>query len=76
MSSTREQLILEIETYLARTGMSQTEFGLEVMSDGSFVTNLRKGADPKASTIDRVRNWIANHPLARRTRKAEARSAA
>ena len=75
MSTIREIFLAEVETYLARSGMGPSEFGFQTMGDPSFVPTLRAGRDPKSSTIDRVRKWMADHPLARR-RKAEARSAA
>lgn len=75
MSTIREMFLSEVETYLARSGMGPSEFGFQTMGDPSFVPTLRAGRDPKSSTIDRVRRWMHEHPLARR-RKAEAHSAA
>lgn len=75
--STRDKLLSEIEAYLARTGMAPTTFGSAVMNDKAFVLRLRKGKGVHADTVDHVRAWMADHPLARRRpRKAEARSAA
>jgi hypothetical protein len=75
MTTIREQFLSEIETYLAKSGMGSSDFGIATMGDPSFVLRLRGGTDPRASTIDKVRRWMHDHPLARR-RKAEARSAA
>ena len=77
MTTIREQFLSEIEAYLVKSGMVSSDFGIATMGDPSFVLRLRGGSDPKASTIDKVRRWMADHPLARRRpRKAEARSAA
>ena len=77
MTSIREQFLNEIEAYLEKSGMWPSEFGVATMGDPSFVMRLRKGGDPRSSTIDKVRKWMADHPLARRRpRKSEARSAA
>jgi hypothetical protein len=76
MTTIREQFLSEIEAYLTKSGMVSSDFGIATMGDPSFVLRLRGGSDPKASTIDKVRRWMHEHPLARRQRKAEARSAA
>ena len=76
MTSIRDTFIAEIDAYIERSGMTPTEFGLAVMRDGSFDERLKGGKDPRASTIDRVRRWMNERPLARRRRAEAARSAA
>lgn len=76
MTTIREQFLSEIEAYLTKSGMVSSDFGIATMGDPSFVLRLRGGSDPKASTIDKVRRWMHEHPLARRQKKVEARSAA
>ena len=77
MTTIREQFLSEIEAYLAKSGMVSSDFGIAAMGDPSFVLRLRGGSDPKASTIDKVRRWMHEHPLARKRKKAaEQRSAA
>lgn len=75
--STRDQLLADIEAFLERHNMSAGDFGLECLNNVSFVYKLRRGDDVLASTIDRVREFMASRdrPLARR-RKAESRPAA
>jgi hypothetical protein len=54
-------LLDEIEAFLRSTGMSATAFGKEVAKDPRFVHDLRKGRDPKMSTAESVRDWIARY---------------
>ena len=62
--TTREKFLALIEAYLARTGMSAREFGVQVRNDTDFVYGLRRGRSINADTIDKVEAWIAKHPLA------------
>lgn len=57
MSST-DILLLEIETFLTRTGMKAVDFGREAVSDGAFVYRLRRGSDCRLKTADRVRAYM------------------
>lgn len=79
MIDTAQSLLSEIEVFLASNGMTATAFGAEALNDGHFVRDLRAGKDIRASTIDRVREFIrkrdGSRPLARR-RKGEVRPAA
>lgn len=56
-------LLNEIEAFLASTGMSATAFGTKVLNDPPFVQQLRAGRDPKMSTAERVRQFIADFVL-------------
>lgn len=64
--STRTQIITEIEAFLKETGMTPTSFGQEATKDRALMITLRKGRDPKASTVDKIREYIAKE----RTRRA------
>jgi len=77
MSTIREQLLDEIEAFLARHGMSPGDFGLACRNNTHLVYRLRRGMDPKASSVDEIRRWMREHerPLARRGRR-ESRPAA
>lgn len=57
--SGREQLLLEIDAYLAEHGISQTQFGREALNDTAFVSRLRRGTDVRMETADRVRAFMA-----------------
>ena len=51
-------LLLEIEAFLTRSGMSATAFGAKALNDPPFVQQLREGRDPKLSTAERVRAFM------------------
>jgi len=74
----REELIAEINEFLSRTGMHATAFGLQCRGDGSFVQRLRDGVtDPRASTIDAVRKWMAEaDALYRKPKRSRPKRAA
>lgn len=54
-------LLDEIEAFLKATGMSATAFGTKVLNDPPFVQQLRDGRDPKMSTAEKVRSFIAGY---------------
>ena len=75
----REKFLAEIEAYLAATGMTPTDFGLAALNDGSFVGRVRDGRAPNLNTVERVRSWMAAHPLVsggKRQNRRDCRTAA
>ena len=52
-------LLSKIDGFLARTGMAPSEFGDRACNDRSFVDDLRRGRDPRSSTIHKVETFIA-----------------
>lgn len=66
-------LLTEIEGYLARASqagapIAETAFGVAVLNDGNFIRRLR--AKPQGitlRTVDKVRQWMADHPPTRRS---------
>ena len=60
---TQEDLRKEIRGFLARhRDFSKTRFGLCVMRDRSFVTEvLENGREPRRATRKKVREWIADY---------------
>ena len=60
-------LLMEIETYLDRTGIAATAFGRRAVNDPRLVLDMRRGRRPKPHTIERVSAIL--HPSCR----AEAR---
>lgn len=68
--STRETLLAEIDLYLSLSGMTQTRFSVSATGDRSFVTNVRNGRQPRADMIDRVRDYMREHPPGGRFRSA------
>jgi|GEM_PF-6687497 len=75
MQTVRDTLLTEIETFLAMHDLTASEFGISCLHDPSFVFRLRDGKDIRASTVDKVRRWMASRPLAKR-RRADQRPAA
>lgn len=55
-------LLGEIEAFLSSNGMSATAFGAQALNDPPFVQQLRSGRDPKMSTVERVRKFMADFP--------------
>jgi hypothetical protein len=51
-----------VEAYLSRTGMKPSLFGLLACKDQSFVSDLGNGREPKLSTIERVDQFMRDHP--------------
>lgn len=47
-------LLMEIETYLHRTGVAPTSFGRRAVNDPRLVLDMRRGRRPKPHTIARV----------------------
>jgi hypothetical protein len=54
----REQLLLEIESFLAQTGMTATRFSEDATGERGFLIRLRKGSDVTLGTADRVRKFM------------------
>ena len=79
MAKSLSQTVLdEIETFLARTGMRHTAFGLRYNGDPSFVTRARRGRQMRADTIDDVRRFMAEYvpPRPRKRQRGNDRLAA
>ena len=52
------QLLREIEKYLRSRELPAARFGREAMGDPRFVFDLRKGREPRARTVARVRAFL------------------
>lgn len=69
--STREQLIEEIERFLALSGMSATRFGADAAGERGLIRRLKAGGDVTSGTIDRIRAFIKDwRPLRPKKRAA------
>jgi hypothetical protein len=77
--SSADALLSEIDAFLQRTGMTQTQFGQEAMNNGSFVRQLRNGYGVTLRTLDKVRafmsEWDAEQKRRRPRRRSEAHAA-
>ena len=61
MSPILSEMLTEIDVFLTASGMSETAFGETVFHDKHFVREIRRGRNCQATTIDRVRSYIAAH---------------
>lgn len=61
MSSSREQLLAEVEAFLKRESIAPSQFGQDAVNDRSFVGRLRRGADVRLETADRVRAFMERY---------------
>ena len=61
--TTQDQLLAEIEAFLARpeVGLRVTSFGRQVMHDGKFVSDLRKGRRVWPETAERIRIFMRDY---------------
>ena|GEM_PF-7001317 len=53
------QLLREVEKFLRATKVPAARFGREAMHDPRFVFDLRRGREPRAATIIRVRAYLS-----------------
>lgn len=51
-------LLRDVEKFLSASQVSAARFGRDVMRDPRFVFDLRKGREPRAATITRVRAFL------------------
>jgi hypothetical protein len=69
--STIQQIVKEIDAFLADTGMAETYFGALAVKNPNLISRVRAGGDMNSRTIDRVREFIASERI-RREEKASA----
>ncbi len=54
-----EDFIKEIDAFLAKTGMSEKQFGLSALNDHHFMRDIRKkDRHPNMRTVERVRKFM------------------
>lgn len=51
-------LLSTIERYLRASGVTPTRFGIDAMGDPGFVASLRRGREPRETTIRRVAAYL------------------
>jgi hypothetical protein len=56
-----EAFIIEIDAFLALSGLSASAFGRAAVNDPNFVGDLRKGRMPNLRLVDRVQEYIRQH---------------
>jgi hypothetical protein len=65
-------LIHDIEAFLGRHAMSQSQFGLLALNDKPFVSQIKAGRRVWPETAARVRAWIAKYEAEKAASKGEA----
>jgi len=55
---TQEQLLIEIDAFLARTGMKESMFGYKAVNDGKLVPYLRQGRSITLRRFDQIRAFM------------------
>jgi len=51
-------LLREVEKFLRQNDTPATRFGREAVGDPRFVFDLRRGRDPRPSTVERVLAYL------------------
>ena len=51
-------LLREVEKFLIRSRVAPTRFGRDVVGDPRFVFDLRRGREPRPTTVRRVRAFL------------------
>lgn len=70
--TSKQQIRVKIDKFLAQSGMSPTRFGIEALGDRAFMNRLRAGSEVRTDTIDKIDKfidgWRPNHsrPLVKR----------
>lgn len=54
-----EQLLVEVDEYLARTGMAASTFGKKTVNDGKCIDRLRAGGRAWPETVEAIRHFMA-----------------
>ncbi len=52
------QLLREIERHLCASKMKPTRFGRDAVRDPRFVSDLRRGREPRQKTVAKVRSFL------------------
>lgn len=73
--STRQELIKEIEAFLKEMGTTRTAFGEKAMGDRTLMISLHAGRDPKSSTVDKIRAYMADERKKAAKRKPDPKAA-
>lgn len=62
MSNLNEQLLTEIDAFLAKSGMSESYFGKRATGNSELVKRLRDNGTVTLKTAGRVRDFIRANP--------------
>lgn len=62
MMDSTDQLLGDIEAFLARHRMAPSTFGARAVNDGKLIERLRAGGTVSLKKADEIRKFIATHP--------------
>lgn len=65
-----DELLTEIETFVATHELREWTFGERALGDRHFVRQLREGREPRRATVAKVRNFMAAYRPAPESRAA------
>jgi hypothetical protein len=54
-------LLVEIDAFIEREGMTPTAFGVDAVKDPNLYRRLKSNSNLTLATIDRVRGFMADH---------------
>jgi hypothetical protein len=66
MKQINETFKAKVFSYLERSGMYPTDFGINAAKDRAFITRLKAGRSPSLKTADRVLDWMRDNPPRRK----------
>lgn len=62
-----ENLINDINAFMARTGMSAAAIGKAALNDPSYIYRLFSGRDTMTRTANKLRDWMSQYDSSRLT---------
>jgi hypothetical protein len=68
-------ILSDVETYLAKSGMSDTYFGKKAVGNSELVARLREGGGLHFTTEARVRGFISANPPSAHNKSGNTRAA-
>ena len=71
--STREKIIMEVEAFLRKTGMTKSRFGIDSVGNDKILEHMKAGKNPRCDTIDDMRLFMRLYLEAKKKEKREAR---
>jgi predicted transcriptional regulator len=71
--SNRDDLVAEIEAFLARTGMTESQFGVEAVNNPALMHYLYRGRDLRLTTVERLREFMRTYKPRPKTKSPRKR---
>ncbi len=61
--SARETVVEDVETFLAKTGLSEWQFGMAAVGDHKFLKRLRSGHGVTLTVIEKAERFMREHSV-------------